>query len=118
MPELPDFVSHVLDLLSGWNGVTLRRMFGGYGLYHRGVHFALIADDTLYFKVDEHSRRDFEIAGTRPFVYRRQSKTVALSYWEAPAELFDDPEAMGRWARRAVDAATATRKARRHKGRG
>lgn len=115
MPVLPDFIGHVLDLLSGWSGLSVRRMIGGYGLYYRGVHFALIADDTLYFKVDEHSRRDFEAAGTRPFVYRRQSKTVALSYWEAPAELFDDPETMRRWARRAFDAAMTTRKAKRRK---
>lgn len=110
MPPLSDFVSHVLDLMTGWSGVSVRRMFGGYGLYHHGVHFALISEDTLYFKVDAHSRPDFEAAGTRPFVYSRQSKAVTLSYWEAPPELFDDPEEMVRWARRAVDAAQATRK--------
>lgn len=110
-----DFVSHVLDLMAGWSGVSLRRMFGGYGLYHQGVHFALIADDTLYFKVDESSRRDFEAAGTRPFVYSRKSKAVTLSYWEAPSELFDDPEEMVRWARRAVGAASTTRKTKSRK---
>jgi DNA transformation protein and related proteins len=110
MPAPTDFVSHVLDLMAGWGGVSARRMFGGHGIYRSGVMFALIADDTLYFKVDARNRGDFEAAGTRPFVYSRKSDAVTLSYWEAPPELFDDAEAMIAWARRALDAALAGKK--------
>jgi DNA transformation protein and related proteins len=109
MPSPTDFVSHVLDLLAGWGGVSARRMFSGYGLFRSGLMLGLIADDTLYFKVDSRNRGAFEAAGMRPFVYSRKSKTVALSYWEAPSELFDDAEEMIRWARQALDAATASR---------
>jgi DNA transformation protein and related proteins len=113
VPAENDFVAHVLDLLAGWGGVSARRMFSGFGLFRSGVMFALIAHDTLYLKTDERNRGAFEAAGTRPFVYSRKSEQIALSYWEAPAELFDEPEDMIAWARRALDAAMANQKARK-----
>lgn len=113
MPSHSDFVSHILDLLAGWGGVSARRMFSGYGLFRSGIMFALIADDRLYFKVDARNRGDFEAAGTGPFVYSRKSEAVALSYWEAPAELFDDPDEMADWARRAFEVAATIKKAPR-----
>ena len=107
MNALSDFVAHVLDLLAGWGGVFARRMFSGYGLFRGGTMFALIAHDRLYLKADERNHAGFEAAGMQPFVYRRQSEDVALSYWEAPPELFDDAEVMVAWAQRALDAALA-----------
>ncbi len=44
------FVAHVLDLLRPLGGVVARRMFGAYGLFRRGVMFALIDDDVLYLR--------------------------------------------------------------------
>ena len=38
-------------------------MFGGVGIYDRDVFFALIADDTLYFKVDDSTRPEFVARG-------------------------------------------------------
>jgi DNA transformation protein and related proteins len=35
-------------------------MFGAVGLYHDGRFFALISADTVYFKVNESNRRDYE----------------------------------------------------------
>jgi len=112
MPKPSDFVSHVLELLAAWGGVSARRMFSGYGLFRSGLMFALIADDTLYLKADDRTRGDFEAAGTRPFVYCRKGEAISLSYWEAPAELFDDPHEMVRWAQTALGAASATHKAK------
>jgi len=42
-------------------------MFGGVGIYAGQLFFALIADDTLYFKVDDSNRSDFERLAMRPF---------------------------------------------------
>lgn len=107
-----DFVEHVLDLLSGWGGVSARRMFGGYGLFRAGRMFGLIADDRLYLKTDERSRPDFEAAGTLPFTYSARLRAVTLSYWEAPPDVLEDGEAMVRWARRAFEIALAQPSAR------
>ena len=105
-----DFVATVLDLLSSWGGVTARRMFGGYGIYRQGLMFALVADDVLYLKVDAQNRADYESAGMEPFTYDGKNKTVSLPYWEAPSDLFDDPDAMIAWAKGAFGAALRARK--------
>jgi TfoX/Sxy family transcriptional regulator of competence genes len=42
-------------------------MFGGVGLYLDGLFFALIDDDTLFFKTDEATRKRYESAGSKAF---------------------------------------------------
>ena len=51
-----DFRDFVLEQLAPAGRVTPRAMFGGVGLYLDGLFFALIDDDTLYFKADESTR--------------------------------------------------------------
>ena len=79
-------------------------MFGGWGIYHEDVMFALIADDELYFKVDAENRSHFEGRALGPFVYEGGGKRVAMSYHRAPEEVFDE-DAMTRWANLALGAA-------------
>lgn len=121
-----DFVAHVLELLAPLGAVSARRMFGGHGLYRDGLMFALVADDVLYLKADGANRAEFESAGSEPFSYRtrarragaprgaggrRRSATparrtqVVMSYWRAPDEALERPEAMLPWARSAFAAA-------------
>lgn len=96
-----DYVDFVLDALADWHTVTGRRMFGGYGLFRQGVMFALIIDETPYFKVDDSTRPAFEQAGSTPFVYHAKGKPVSLSYWQVPPDLFEDSEQLGQWAQKA-----------------
>lgn len=97
------------DLFAGFGPVTIRNMFGGGGVYHDGVMFALIASDTLYLKADEITRADFEAEGMKPFTYTGKGKPVAMSYWELPEVLYDDPDAFAQWARKAFDVALAAK---------
>src|SRR3954468_16007215 len=48
-------------------GIRARNMFGGVGIYGGEFFFALTDDDTLYFKVDESTRPEFEARGMGPF---------------------------------------------------
>ena len=105
MEPTAGFAEFVLDLLAPVGGVSARRMFGGVGLFRNGVMFALIDDDTLYMKVDDHNRTGYQAAGMGPFTYRREGREVALSYYEAPPELFDDADLLCDWARSAHQAA-------------
>ena len=50
------FKAFVLDQLEELGDVTPKSMFGGVGLYHRGVFFGIIARDTLYLKVGDANR--------------------------------------------------------------
>lgn len=93
-----DYCEYVVEMLQDWHPVVARRMFGGYGLYRAGQIFGLIIDDALYFKTDETTRSAYETAGSAPFVYEARGKPVALSYWQAPAELFDDAHMLASWA--------------------
>src|SRR3989338_9672092 len=93
------FVNYVLhDAMQGIRGVTARAMFGGYGLYKDGVVFGIIADDELYFKVDEKNLPSYKQHGSQPFTYEgKNHKMIAMSYWVVPAEILEDREPLAKW---------------------
>lgn len=96
------YLDFVLDSLGSVGGVSARRMFGGAGLYLGDLFFGLIADDVLYFKVDDGNRGKYERAGMPPF---RPYGTYAMSYRQVPAEVLDDASELRAWAVEALDAA-------------
>jgi DNA transformation protein len=100
-----EFVTYLIDLLEPLGPVSARRMFGGYGIYLDRMMFALVANDTLYLKVDGDSRDEFETAGLEPFRYTKQGKSYQMSYYAAPEDALEDAELLRDWARKAVDAA-------------
>lgn len=102
------FFDFILEILRPWRPVTARRMFGGHGLYHAGVMFALVADGQLYLKVDDENRGDFVAAGLRPFEYEAKGRRVALSYYRAPDAMLEEPEVAREWAERGWQAALRT----------
>ena len=109
---MSDFIPFVQELLEDWAPVSARRMFGGHGLYHEGLMFAIVMDQRLYLKADEVNRPDFDALGLAPFTYAMKGKDVALSYWAAPDPLFDDPQEAIQWAQSAWDAALRGHKAK------
>jgi DNA transformation protein len=100
-----EFRDYVLDQLSAIDDLSARAMFGGFGIFQDGLMFALIARDTLYFKVDETNRSAFEQAGMPPFRYTRGNKVFEMSYWQAPPDILDDASEISEWARVAIAAA-------------
>src|SRR5688500_19289460 len=67
VPVNPSFQTLVLDQLSRvMPAIRARPMFGGAGIYSGEIFFALIANDTVYFKVDETTRGDVEACGMGP----------------------------------------------------
>jgi DNA transformation protein len=109
---MSDFIPFVLELLDDWAPVSARRMFGGHGLYHEGLMFAIVMEQRLYLKADEVNRPEFEALGLGPFTYAMKGRDVALSYWAAPDAIFDDPQEAVLWARSAWDAALRGHKAK------
>jgi DNA transformation protein and related proteins len=93
------------ELLSSLGRVTARRMFGGAGLYLDGLIVGLEVDGSLYLKTDDATRQRFADAGGAPFVYEGKGKPITMSYWTAPDEAMDSPEAMRPWAQLAFQAA-------------
>jgi DNA transformation protein len=99
MRKRSEFVEHVVETMRQFGPVEAKSMFGGWGLYHGGLFFALIAEDTLYFKVDDGNRARFEAEGLGPFLYDAKGGKYALSYFQAPEETLESPPAMAKWAR-------------------
>ncbi len=93
------FVEYVVDQLRGLGPVQARAMFGGHGLYHEGVFFGIVAAGRLYFKTDEATREEYRSRGTGPF--RPNDKQTLKSYYEVPADILEDDEALALWAEQA-----------------
>jgi DNA transformation protein and related proteins len=109
----PEFIR---ELFATFGPVTVRRMFGGAGIYCGGQMFALLFDGAIFLKVDDTSIPDFEREGGQPFVYTRAKSAhrvgrASLSYWRLPERLYDDPDELAVWAHRAL--AIAQRKTAR-----
>lgn len=102
--EFLELMLEMLGPLGGLDGVRHKRMFGGASLNIAGMTFALLADDTLYFKVDEETRARFEAEGLRPFK-PFEDKPGLMSYFTAPETALDDQDEMLAWGRLALDAA-------------
>ena len=114
----PEFIR---ELFAPFGAVTVKRMFGGAGIWSDGLMFALVFDGAIFLKVDETSIPDFEREGSKPFVYTRAKSKgrvgrASLSYWRLPERLYDDPDELAVWARRAL--AIAERKKLKPRGRG
>lgn len=100
MAKRSDFVDHVVDTMRAFGRVESKPMFGGWGLYHDGVFFALVAEEALYFKADAENAPQFDAAGLVPFVYESKvGERIVMSYRQAPPEALEDPVAMEKWSR-------------------
>ena len=116
MTVSPSFRTFILDQLGrGVHGLRARGMFGGVGIYGGEFFFALIADDTLYFKVDDSNRPDFLARGMGPFQPYGEDGEV-MQYYRVPEDLLEDPEVLGQWAQKAIAVARRARGRPRRRG--
>jgi DNA transformation protein len=102
----------IRDLFSSFRPVTVRRMFGGAGIYADGVMFALLSSGgTIYLKADEANEPDFVRENLPPFApVMKNGKHAVMPYRQMPDRLYDDPDELAQWAERALAAAQRQRK--------
>jgi DNA transformation protein len=94
------------EMFQALGPVTIRRMFGGKGIYHQGRILAIDFRDEILLKADSVSAPEFEAAGCRQWTYEGKKGTpVKMPYWSVPEAAFDDPDEMAIWVRRAYEAA-------------
>lgn len=105
MSASASFVEHVRDLLSPIGALTDGSFFGGHAFKYRQVQFAMIMGSTLYFRVNERTRKAYELKGSKPFSYLTKKGVVQVrKYYAAPADLLESQEQLLTWARQAIDA--------------
>jgi DNA transformation protein len=95
------------ELFQAVGPVTIKRMFGGKGIYAGGMIIAVELRDELMLKGDAEAGLLYEAAGSRKWTYShsKSKKPVAMPYWPIPSEAFDDPDEAAKWVRVAYEAA-------------
>lgn len=108
------YLTFVLEQLADVPRVSHKRMFGGVGLYSDAVFFAVIDNDTLFFKVDDVTRVRYRKRRMPPFA-PIPGKPAMEGYYQVPPSVLEDAEALAPWAREAVavGAAAPPKKKRR-----
>lgn len=97
------YKDYVIDQLGKLGIVTVKKMFGGAGIYYDGLIFGLLADDVLYFKVDDSNKSDYEKMGMEPF-QPFADKPMVMPYFEVPIDILEDREMLAEWARKSLNA--------------
>jgi len=110
-PSYRDFVTDQLEQVCEFP-IRIKSMFGGAGIYAGELFFAIIADEMLYFKVDDSNRADYEQAGMEPFA-PFPDKDVVMGYYQLPEEILDDVSELESWVAKALDVAERTGKRRK-----
>ncbi len=96
-----DFIQYVLDQLSVWGNVQIKRMFGGAALYQGELAFGMIANDVVYLKVDDTNRDKYLKEGSvqlKPF----KNHATVLSFYNVPPDVFEDSEELIKWAKESL----------------
>jgi len=95
------YKDYVVDQLGRLGFVTVKKMFGGACIYYGGMIFGLLADDVLYFKVDDSNKLDYVRAGMEPF-QPFDDKPMVMSYYEVPVDILENRELLAEWAKKAL----------------
>ncbi len=95
----------VQEAMEPVGAVTMRRMMGGATLYLDGIIFAIIDESEIWLKADSESDPVWDAEGCEKFsVTFKDGKVDVMNYRRAPQDVYDDPEALQRWAALAVEA--------------
>ena len=90
-------LEYILDLLHDEEGVSYKKMFGGYALLKNELAVALILRSEVFMKVDESNIEDYKLASSKPFTYYKNGKEVSLSNWSIPGDVLEDKDVFVDW---------------------
>lgn len=95
----------VQEALEPLGAVSMRKMMGGATLYVDGTIFAILDEGEIWLKSDAEADSVWDAEGCERFsVTFKDGRVDTMNYRRAPADVYDDPEAMQRWARLALEA--------------
>lgn len=115
MPRRSEYVEYLFEMLQPLGELRAKSMFGGWGLYANELFFAIVAEDTLYFKVDDANCADFEAEGLKPFRYEMGGTVATMRYYPPPAAALDDREMLCAWGRKGIEAAERASAKKKHR---
>ena len=112
MKNSPTLVAHIADLLAGLDGVAIRPMFGGHGLFREGLMFGCLAADVLYVRADGERAARLKGEGSSGFTFETRGREMTMPYWTVPDSAMDDADALVAMCRDAFGDAVAADQAK------
>lgn len=100
------------DMFAGLGEVTIKKMFGGQGIWHQGLTVGVVVDGAVLLRGDAVSMSEFEAAGAQRWTYDGKKRPVKMPYWTIPDSAIDDPDELARWTRIAYESALRASKSR------
>jgi DNA transformation protein and related proteins len=104
MPVDSGILEYVREQMSLVEPIVIKRMFGGAGFYARGYFFALIDDDTVYFKTDDSNRGEYLAVNSPPFAPFGEDQG-SMDYHELPDLVLDNPTKLKLWMQKSIEVA-------------
>ena len=86
---------------------TVRKMFGGIGIFSQKIMFSLIYDGVLYFRSTE------DIASTYSkdsIQFQHPSRDSKMPYWSVPQPILNNKVLITDWAKNAFNLAKSLKK--------
>ena len=78
------------------SGITSKKMFGGFGVFHDSKMFALVnSKGEMYLKIVDSIRPKFEEAGAH--------QHGKMPYFSIPKSVFNDLEKLVQWAEESIE---------------
>lgn len=103
-----EFLDKVLAKLNPIGPIQTKKMFGGVGIYFEDTFFALIAEDILYFKVDDSNREKYISRSMKAF--QPFHEKPSMNYYELPDEILNNDLELRKWVENSVEIAKKKRK--------
>jgi DNA transformation protein len=102
-----EYLRFLEDLFSVVSGVSIRRMFGGVGVFRNGLMFALATSEgRLAMKTDQENTPAFQAEGAQEWMYESKGRrTMKMGYWYVPERLLEESDEFRSWALAAYEAA-------------
>ena len=95
----------VAEALEPVGAVTMRKMMGGATLYLDGTIFAILDEDQIWFKADAETDAVWDAEGCERFSMTfKDGRVDTMNYRRGPGDVYDDPDAMRKWAGLALEA--------------
>ena len=93
-----EFADKIVPRLEHLGEVTIKGMFGGYGIFHDGKMFALVTSNAeLFLKADESNKARFTRA--------KSPQHGKMPYFRVPAAVLKSDQKLIDWARTSVEVA-------------
>ena len=77
-------LEHILDLLDDEEGISFKRMFGGYGLFKNELAVALILRSEIFMKVDQSNINDYSLLFQNHLHTRKMGKIYPCQIGQFP----------------------------------